>query len=172
MSYGIQPYRVDLQKIRQQYGTTDAALKEKITKHFELWKKATAPSISYSDPQNVPFTQINFVDVPNAVQAEVAYINTVRLKMTDPDYFPVLIANEIVGGSFESYLNKTLREVKAWTYGARSSLPASKNITRFRAGASLKQATVDSAVVEILSQINKIRNQFVSEEDLIAYPAQ
>jgi predicted Zn-dependent peptidase len=141
-------------------------VKEKITKHFELWKKATPPSISYSDPQNVPFTQINFVDVPNAVQAEVAYINTVRLKMTDPDYFPVLIANEIVGGSFESYLNKTLREEKAWTYGARSSLPASKNITRFRAGASLKQATVDSAVVEILNQINKIRNQFVSDEDL------
>jgi|688.fasta_scaffold00644_45 zinc protease len=141
-------------------------VKNVVTKQFELWKKATAPVISYTDPKNVLFTQINFVDVPHAVQAEVALMNLTNLKMTDPDYFPVLIANEIVGGSFESYLNKTLREVKGWTYGARSRVGASKNINRFTAGASLKQATVDSAVVEILTQINKIRKEFVKEDDL------
>lgn len=141
-------------------------VKAKVTKHFELWKKATAPSISYTDPSNVQFTQINFVDVPNAVQAEVQLINTTRLKMTDPDYFPVLLANEIVGGSFESYLNKTLREEKAWTYGARSSLSASKNITSFRFNSSLKQAAIDSAVVEVLKQINKIIDNFVKDDEL------
>lgn len=141
-------------------------VKNVVTKHFELWKKATAPVISYSDPKNVQFTQINFVDVPHAVQAEVSLANLTNLKMTDPDYFPALIANEIVGGSFESYLNKTLREVKGWTYGARSRIGASKDINRFTAGASLKQVTVDSAVVEILKQINKIRNEFVKDENL------
>jgi len=141
-------------------------VKSHITKHFELWKKGTAPAVSYTEPKNVQFTQINFVDVPHAVQAEVSLMNLTNLKMTDPDYFPALIANEIVGGSFESYLNKTLREVKGWTYGARSRIGASKNINRFSAGASLKQATVDSAVVEILTQINKIRKDFVKEDDL------
>lgn len=141
-------------------------VKNQVTKHFELWKKATAPTISYSDPKNVQFTQINFVDVPHAVQAEVSVANLTNLKMSDPDYFPALIANEIVGGSFESYLNKTLREVKGWTYGARSRVGASKNINRFTASASLKQATVDSAVVEMLTQINKIRKEFVKEDDL------
>lgn len=141
-------------------------VKQKVTKHFELWKKATAPAVSYSDPSNVQFTQINFVDVPSAVQAEVRLVNTTRLKMTDPDYFAVLLANEIVGGSFESYLNKTLREEKAWTYGARTSMPASKNVTRFRFSSSLKQAAIDSAVVEVLSQINKIKDNFVTDEEL------
>ena len=141
-------------------------VKTVVTKHFELWKKASAPVISYSDPKNVQFTQINFIDVPHAVQAEVSLANLTNLKMTDPDYFPALIANEIVGGSFESYLNKTLREVKGWTYGARSRIGASKNINRFTAGASLKQVAVDSAVVEILTQINKIRKEFVKDEDL------
>jgi len=141
-------------------------VKKKITKQFEKWKKATAPSVTYTDPTNVQFTQINLIDVPNAVQAEVSFINTARLKMSDPDYFPVLIANEILGGSFDSYLNLTLREEKAWTYGARSGISASKNITSFRAGASLKMAAVDSAVVEIITQINRIRNAKVSEENL------
>ena len=141
-------------------------VKKKVTDYFGSWKKAMPPSASYKDPENVAKTQINFVDVPNAVQAEVAFVNSVRLNMNDPDYFAVLIANEIVGGSFESYLNKTLREDKAWTYGARSSLPASKHITSFRAGAPLKQAVLDSAVLEILTQINRIRDEFVKEEDL------
>ena len=141
-------------------------VKKKVTKLFEGWKKATAPNISYTDPTNVQFTQINLIDVPSAVQAEVSLINTTRLKLSDPDYFPVLIANEILGGSFNSYLNLTLREKKAWTYGARSGISASKNVTSFRAGAPLKMAVVDSAVVEIITQINKIRNEKVTEEDL------
>lgn len=141
-------------------------VKQKVTKYFSRWKKASPPAAAYADPKNVDKTQINFVDVPNAVQAEVAFVNSVKLTMNDPDYFAVLIANEIVGGSFESYLNKTLREDKAWTYGARSSLPASKHVTSFRAGAPLKQAVLDSAVLELLTQINRIRDAFVSDEDL------
>lgn len=141
-------------------------VKQKVTKYFGSWKKAMPPSASYPDPTNVAKTQINFVDVPNAVQAEVAFVNSVKLTMNDPDYFAVLIANEIVGGSFESYLNKTLREEKAWTYGARSSLPASKHITSFRAGAPLKQTVLDSAVLEVITQINRIRTDFVSNDDL------
>ncbi|MFN3639642.1 MAG: M16 family metallopeptidase, partial [Flavobacterium sp.] len=143
-----------------------AEAKKAVEQRFQLWKKAKAPSVSFSDPKNVQFTQINLVDVPNAVQAEVAFINTTRLSMKDKDYFAVLMANEILGGSFDSYLNKTLREEKAWTYGARSGIRGSKFITAFRAGASLKQTAVDSAVVEILSQINKIRTKPVSDDDL------
>ena len=143
-----------------------ADVKSKVTKYFAAWQKAMPPSVSFPDPANVTGTQINFIDVPNAVQAEVSFVNLVKLPMTHPDYFAVLIANEIVGGSFESYLNKTLREEKAWTYGARSSLIASKYITTFRAGAPLKQAVLDSAILEIIKQINRIRNEFVSADDL------
>jgi zinc protease len=143
-----------------------ADAKKAVEQRFQLWRKAKAPAVSFSDPKNVQFTQINLVDVPNAVQAEVAFINTARLSMKDKDYFAVLMANEILGGSFDSYLNKTLREEKAWTYGARSGIRGSKFVTSFRAGASLKQAALDSAVVEIMSQIKKIRTQPVSDEDL------
>lgn len=143
-----------------------ADVKQKVTSFFGTWKKAFPPSSFLNEPAIVSKTQICFVDVPSAVQAEVSFVNSVKLTMTDPDYFASLIANEIVGGSFESYLNKTLREKKAWTYGARSSLSASKFVTSFRAGAPLKQAVLDSAVLEIITQINKIRNEFVSTEDL------
>jgi hypothetical protein len=34
--------------------------------------------------------------------------------MTDPDYFAVLIANQILGGDFNSYINMNLRITDGW----------------------------------------------------------
>jgi hypothetical protein len=50
-----------------------------VEKFFGPWKKI-APSITFSDPKDVPQTQINFIDMPNAVQSEVAAINVSNLK--------------------------------------------------------------------------------------------
>src|SRR5690606_5626743 len=98
-----------------------------VEKLFGDWQASTAPAYSYSDPQNVQYTQINFVDMPNAVQSEIALVNTTKLEMKDPDYFPVILANQVLGGDFNSYLNMNLREAHGWTYGARSSLGASRD---------------------------------------------
>lgn len=138
-------------------------VRRKIKKLFKKWEGGQAPSEIYPVADNVAQTEINFVDVPNAVQAEVQLVNTTNLKMTDEDYFPVLMANQIVGGSFESYLNKTLREDKAWTYGARTSLPARKEVTSFRASTSGKMVVTDSIALEMIKQINRIRNEKVDE---------
>ncbi len=70
-------------------------VKKMVEKFFGSWKRATAPSVSYNDPKDVALTQINFIDMPNAVQSEIAVVNISNLKMTDPDYFAVLIANLI-----------------------------------------------------------------------------
>ena len=51
--------------------------------YFTSWTKAVPPSFSYSQPVNVPNTQINLVDMPNAVQSEITVQNTVNLKMME-----------------------------------------------------------------------------------------
>ena len=53
---------------------------------------------------NVQYTQINFVDMPNAVQSNISITNNVDLKMNDEDYHAALIANKILGGGGEGYL--------------------------------------------------------------------
>ena len=138
----------------------------KIEDLFGSWEKATAPNISYSDPRNVPFTQINFVDVPSAVQSEISVMNTVKLEMRDADFFPAIVANQILGGNFNSYLNMNLREKNAWTYGAGSSIGGSRYVSPFYAGAGVGNAVTDKAVVEFMREINRIRNEKVTEETL------
>lgn len=140
--------------------------KKAVEKLFGSWAKATAPSLTYTDPKNVQYTQINFVDMPNAVQSEIALQNTVNLKMSDKDYFATIVANQILGGDFNSYLNMNLREAHGWTYGARSSIGGSKYVSTFRASTQVRNAVTDSAVVEFFKEIKKIRTEKVTDEML------
>jgi predicted Zn-dependent peptidase len=140
--------------------------KKAVEKLFGSWAKATAPSLTYTDPVNVQYSQINFVDMPNAVQSEISLQNTVNLKMSDKDYFATIVANQILGGDFNSYLNMNLREAHGWTYGARSSIGGSKYVSTFRASTQVRNAVTDSAVVEFFKEIKKIRTEKVTEEML------
>ena len=142
-------------------------VKKMVEKLFGSWTKATAPRITYSNPENVKYTQINFIDMPNAVQSEISLINTVNLKMSDADYFPVILANQVFGGDFNSYINMNLREKHGWTYGARSSIGFDKNIySKFRANAQVRNAVTDSSVVESLKELNRVKAEKVSDEML------
>ena len=141
-------------------------VKKAIEKLFGSWAKATAPQLTYTEPKNVQYSQINFVDMPNAVQSEIALQNTVNLKMTDKEYFASIVANQILGGDFNSYLNMNLREAHGWTYGARSGISGSKYVSTFRASTQVRNAVTDSAVVEFFKEIKKIRTEKVTDEVL------
>ena len=145
-----------------------ADVKKKVEELFgaDVWKKATAPNLTYNDPKDLQYSQINFVDVPNAVQSEIALINLSKLKMNDKDYFAAILANQILGGGGEGRLFLNLREKHGWTYGSYSNLGASKYISKFSSTASVRNAVTDSAVVEIFNELKRIRTDLVSAEDL------
>lgn len=146
-------------------------VKKLVKENFSSWQKGNIPNQQYNEPQNVSETEINFVDMPNAVQSEIAVISTVNLKMTDKDYFAVLVANQILGGDFNSYLNMNLREAHGWTYGARSSIRGSKHIGKFKMNAQVRNEVTDSAVVETMKELNRIRTVKVTPEELATVKA-
>ncbi len=142
-------------------------VQELVTEAFTPWTKASPPSFSYSKPADAQYTQINFVDVPNAVQSEVAVQNLVDLKMKDPDYLPAIVANQILGGGGEARLFLNLREDKGYTYGSYSRIGDDKYApARFRAYAQVRNAVTDSSVVQLLSEIDRIAKEPVSEKEL------
>jgi predicted Zn-dependent peptidase len=147
----------------------DITLKEakKLTKkYFKKWKKGDLKSVNLPKPKNVNKTVIAFADMPNAVQSVVSVISNTNLKMADKDYFAVLLANQILGGDFNSYLNMNLREAHGYTYGARSSINADKYATMFRTSASVRNAVTDSTVMETIKEIKRIRTEKVDPETL------
>lgn len=141
-------------------------VKTQVETLFSPWLKATAPNLSFTNPKDLQYAQINFVDMPNAVQSEIAVLNVSTLKMSDKDYFATIIANQILGGDFNGYLNMNLREKNAWTYGARSDIGGSKYVSSFGAYSQVRNAVTDSAVVEFINEIKRIRTEKVSDQVL------
>lgn len=141
--------------------------KKLVKKYFGKWEKGTAPKPVLPTLADVSETQINLVDVPNAVQTELAVMSLSSLKMSDPDYYAVLVANYVFGGSFGSYLNMNLREKNGYTYGARSNIGAGRNFkATFSATAKVRNEVTDSAVVETFKELNRIRDEYVEDEML------
>jgi predicted Zn-dependent peptidase len=142
-------------------------IKAQVETYFGKWNKPIAVEITVPEASpNVQYTQINFVDMPNAVQSNISLMNTASLKMSNPDYHAVLIANNILGGGTDGYLFDNLRETSGYTYSASSTINASQYISRFRAGASVRNMVTDSSVVQILKEVNRIRNEEVTAKRL------
>ncbi|WP_202033856.1 pitrilysin family protein [Massilia sp. Dwa41.01b] len=75
--------------------------------------------------------KVYFVDVPDAKQS-VLQVGYRALAVTDPDYYPALVTNYILGGGgFASRLTQQLREGKGYTYGINSSFSGSKSAGPF-----------------------------------------
>lgn len=141
-------------------------LKKLVKNLFKDWEAGAIPSQNIPAVKEVENTEIYFVNMPNAVQSEVAIINPVKLTLGDEDYFPALLANEILGGGGTARLFMNLREDKGYTYGSYSSISQSRYVSRFRASASVRNMVTDSSVVEIMKEINKIRYKKVTAEEL------
>ena len=133
-----------------------STVKSLVTKAFSTWKKSNTKFAALEPVSNVGTTEINVVDVPTAVQSIVNVGNVNTLKMTDANYFPGMIANYILGGGAEARLFMNLREKNGFTYGAYSSLSASKYSPEFSADASVRNEVTDKAVKEFMTEINGI----------------
>ena len=142
------------------------AAKALAEKAFGDWKGASLALPVLAKVANPTKTEVDVVNVSNAVQSEITVVNLIDLPMGNPDYFPVLLANQILGGGSESRLFNNLREKHGFTYGAYSSTGAGRFQSKFSATAAVRNEKVDSAVVEFLKEINTIRTTKVTAEEL------
>jgi len=141
-------------------------IKKLVKKLFGDWKTREIPEIEVQKPINVETTEINFINMDNAVQSEIAIINNIELKLGDKDYYAALLANRILGGSGTARLFKNLREDKGYTYGSYSRIRQSRYAASFRATASVRNMVTDSSVVEMMKEINTIRYKKITKSEL------
>lgn len=143
-----------------------AEAKAMAEKAFGNWKGFPLALETVAPVSNPTKTEVNLIDVPNAVQSEINVINLVNIPMSSPDYFPVIVANKILGGGADARLFMNLREKYGFTYGAYSNIGTGRFQTDFNASASVRNEKVDSAVGQFLYEINRMRNEKVTATEL------
>jgi zinc protease len=145
--------------------TPDAA-KALATKAFGTWKgkKLSLPvAVPVENPKQ---TEIDFVDIPTAVQGELRVGNIVNNPMHNKDYHALLLANNILGGGAESKLFMNLREKHGFTYGSYSKIGSGRFPELFTASAAVRTDKVDSATSEIFGEILNMRDGKITAEEL------
>ncbi len=149
-------------------GDIDFDEAKKLTnKYLGKWSKGEITPSEFSEPENVSKTQIAFVEMPNAVQSEISVISTAAIDKNHPDYYALTIANQILGGGGEARLFLNLREDKGYTYGSYSRYTFNhKTKSQMRAFAAVRNAVTDSAVVELLYEIDRMNKKIVTQEEL------
>lgn len=105
---------------------------------------------------------IYFVDVPGAKQSVIA-IGGPSLPRTNPDFYPVYVANYKLGGSFNGLFNLILREEKGFTYGARSSISGAKNYGVFNASSMVRTNSTLESVTIFKTEMEKYRQSIPQE---------
>ena len=147
-------------------------IKPKVTELFSSWESKEVVANSFPEPKNPDETEVIFVDMPNGVQSVVTVINTIDFNKKEADYFPALVATRILGGGGAGRLFNNLREDKGWTYGSYSSISESyKTKGLILAQAQVKNEVTDSAAVELLVELDKMRNKLVTDEELTSTKA-
>lgn len=150
--------------------TLDEA-KKQVEKYFGSWKKKSVPAATYKTPDANTGAQVGIVNKTGAVQSVVNVTYPLDLKPGNEDVIPLKVANGVLGGGSTGRLFQYLREDKAWTYGSYSSVSTSQwdNSASFTASANATAEATDSSVAAILAEMNKMRNEKVSDEELEGY---
>jgi len=140
---------------------------KKITeKYFGGWKRGNVPKNDVAAVKDPGETKVAFVPRPGAVQSSIRITYPVLLMPGTEEGIKAKVMDEILGGGSSSRLFRNLRETYNLTYGAYSDLNSDKYIGNFTAYAEVRTSGTDSAVNEFLNEINKLRNEKVTQEEL------
>jgi zinc protease len=124
-------------------------------KLFGAWKKKDIKKPSYAAPPTRSAREIVIVDRPASVQSQIV-IGNLALKRNDPQYIPLMVANQVLGGSAASRLFMDLREKRSLTYGAYSRLDETVDVGSFRASAAVRTEVTDAAMAGFFEHLARI----------------
>ncbi|MCX6303223.1 MAG: pitrilysin family protein [Bacteroidia bacterium] len=128
----------------------------------EKWSVKDVPAPVIINPVAPEKSSIYFIDIPDAKQSAI-YIGAPSIARTDPDYYPLQVANTKLGGDFNSQFNMILREEKGFTYGANSYLSALKNSGKFIAASTVRTNSTLESVMIFKTEMEKYRETMPQE---------
>ena len=143
-----------------------AELVKEIEDLFSGWEKGDVEEIDLPGTPERNDRTLTIVDRPGSSQANIVLSN-IAMNRNNPDYFPVLVMNQVLGAGASSRLFMNLREEKGYTYGAYSRSYAKRHTGSFEATSEVRTAVTGESLKEFFYELERIRNEKVSDEELI-----
>ena len=147
----------------------DDALSQ-VSSAFSAWERgeneaAVADAITLA-PCNIAHVVVR----PNSAQTSIAWLGSGLSRLAD-DFYPALLANQVVGGGASARLFMNLREDKSYTYGAYSRLEHSRDMNVFRVNSNVRGEVTADALIEFEFEFDRYAEDPLTSdlEDARAY---
>jgi zinc protease len=135
-----------------------------IEKYFSGWSGAAEPMVSLPGSVSEP-AKIILVDRPASVQTYII-AGTRTIKRTDPDYYALIVMDDVLGGGPQDRLFLDLREEHSYTYGAYSSVNTNIYPGDWAGYAAVRTPVTDGSMERFVYEYKRIGAEPVPAEEL------
>jgi zinc protease len=144
---------------------TAAEITPRLKTAFASWKKTDYKPVQPPDAPPNPELHVSIVNRPGSVQTNIV-LGNVAIGRRSPDYFAMVVMNQVLGGGSTARLFNNLREDKGYTYGAYSSFSAGMLPGAWQASSEVRTGVTEGAMREFFNELKRIRDEKVPAGEL------
>ena len=140
-------------------------LKQLLGRYFGDWQTKKIPEIVLPDiaQKNGP----TVIKVDKDLTQTNIILGHLGLTRVNPDYYAVTVMNYILGGGgFASRLMDNIRDNRGLAYDVHSYFSANRYSGSFQAGLQTKNESANTAIAEVIKEMERIRTEQVSDREL------
>lgn len=138
---------------------------DELNELFGDWQPGGGEAKDFPSPPVRDSRSLSIVDRPGSAQSNIVLTN-LAVKRTDPDYFALIVMNQVLGAGASSRIFMNLREEKGYTYGAYTRLETKKLAGDFEATAEVRTAVTGDSLKEFFYELDRIRSEKVADDEL------
>jgi predicted Zn-dependent peptidase len=142
-----------------------AAVQAAVNRHFGPWAATGAAAGETPASPSTSARQLFVVGRPGSVQSLIT-MGRPAVTVTDPAYYPLLVANTICAGSFGSRLVENIREDKGYTYSPGGSISARAKGGYLTMRADVRTEVTAAALTEMFYEQDRMASTLPSDEEL------
>jgi zinc protease len=136
-------------------------------KAFGAWTKPAAPLPQPPAIRPRTATRAIAIDLPGTGQAAVT-VAKAAIPRNDPDFYPGVVANTVLGGGYSARLNEEIRVKRGLSYGASSAISANRTTGSFRAAAQTKNESAPEVLDLVTAQMTSLAKAPPTDDELKA----
>lgn len=137
---------------------------------FAGWARPATPPAPLPPAGAPAAPRMVVIDLPQTPQASVV-VGRVTIARSDSRYYPMLVAEDALGGGYSARLNQEIRVKRGLAYGAGTSFQARRSPGPLAASTSTKNPTVPDVIDLIRSEMARMGTDLVAPAELDARKA-